>query len=196
MKAALGLLLGLLLTGGCATYSGGATPIAPEQVQLRDGWMTAAPTPTIMQRNLADCGAATLAMVAGSWRVPLTLDEAAKVLPPPSKDGVRLVDLRAGATSVKLVAFAIAGDLAVLQRELSAGRPVVVGLLRPYGKKKMLSHYEVVVALRAPPEGAKKRGVEIVTIDPGGGWQVRTWKQFEAEWKPAGRPALVVVGTR
>ncbi len=205
MKAVVTATLALLLLlggGACATYTGGAEAIAPAQVQARDGWIAAAPTPTVKQRNLTDCGAATLAMVAGSWQVVLTLDEAAGHLPPPGKDGVRLVDLREGAVSVKLVAFAIAGDLAVLERELAAGRPVVVGLKRPYGKDKILSHYEVVIALRkAVPSttgGKPKNQVEIVTIDPGSptssGWQVRTWSEFEREWKPAGRPALVVLG--
>ncbi len=187
-------MVGLLLAGGCATYSGGAAPIAPNQVHARDGWIAAAPTPTIRQRNIADCGAAALAMIAGSWRIPLTLDEAAKVLPPPTKEGVRLADLRAGATSVRLAAFAIEGTLAVIERELGAGRPIVVGLVRPYGKNKTLSHFEVVMAMRKKPVDNAKGELEIVTIDPGSGWQVRTWKDFEREWKPAGRAALVVVG--
>jgi len=194
VKVALALMVGLLLTGGCATYSGGAVPIAPNQVHASDGWIAAAPTPTIRQRNIADCGAAALAMIAGSWRIPLTLDEAAKVLPPPTKEGVRLADLRAGATLVRLVAFAIAGTLEVLDRELGAGRPLIVGLVRPYGKNKTLSHFEVVIAMRKKPADKPKGELEIVTIDPGSGWQVRTWKEFEREWKPAGRPALVVVG--
>lgn len=197
MKLALAFVACLALASGCATYTGGAEAIAPAQVQARDGWIAAAPTPTVKQRNIADCGAAVLAMIAGSWRVPLTLEEAANALPPPTKDGVRLADLRAGATAVRLVAFAIAGDLGVLRRELTAGRPVVVGLQRPYGEDKILSHFEVVVALR---EKAVKpdRDIEIVTIDPGAagsGWQVRTWAELEREWKPAGKPALVVVGT-
>jgi len=187
------------LGSGCATYTGGAEAIMPAQVQASDGWIAAAPTPTVKQRNITDCGAATLAMVAGSWHVALTLDEAAGHLPPPGKDGVRLVDLREGAVAVRLVAFAIAADLAVLERELGAGRPVVVGLKRPYGKDKILSHFEVVIAMRKKPNTKGKEQVEIVTIDPGSetasGWQVRTWPELEREWKPAGRPALVVVGT-
>ncbi|MFO0744233.1 MAG: hypothetical protein U1F43_00975 [Myxococcota bacterium] len=52
-----------------------------------------------------------------------------------------------------------------------------------------MSHFEVVVALRPSATGD-----EVVTIDPGRGWPVRRWADLDAEWEPAGRPALVVVG--
>ena len=48
-----------------------------------------------------------------------------------------------------------------------------------------MSHYEVVVAAR---------GDEIVTLDPAAGWRVRSWKAFDAEWRLAAYPALVVLG--
>jgi ABC-type bacteriocin/lantibiotic exporter with double-glycine peptidase domain len=175
----------------CAHYSGGARPIDPARVSHEPGWVTAAPTPMIHQRGLADCGPAALAMVAGRWHVGLTPAEARKAMPAPTPSGVKLGDLRQAARAHGLMAFAVSGDMSVLEHEIRAGRPVIVGLLRPYGRDRAISHYEVVVALRASP-GSDDR--EVVTIDPGGGWQVRKWKDLDAEWKPAGRPALVVLG--
>lgn len=188
------LILAVLL-GGCATYGGGAEPIAEATLVADDGWLKAAPTPTILQRNLADCGAAALAMVAGRWQRPLSLDEAAALLPPPGRDGVRLRDLRDAAQKHGLSAFAVAADLEVLRHELGLGRPVILGLLRPMSRGKASSHFEVVIALRPSERDPRPEPVtEVVTLDPGHGAQVRTWAELEREWKPAGRPALVVVG--
>ncbi len=117
------VVLMLALASGCAHYVGGAKPI--EESRVDDGWIRAAPTPTVHQRNLADCGAAALAMVAGRWQLALTLEDAARALPPPGRVGVRLKDLREAATSKGLEAYAIAADQSVLRHELAAGRPVI-----------------------------------------------------------------------
>ncbi len=195
MKLVIIIALSIVVTG-CATYKGGAEPIADSAYDQRDGWIVAATTPTVLQRNLTDCGAAALAMVAGRWNQPLTLDEAAALLPPPGKEGVRLRDLRDGAKRHGLEAFAIAADLKVLRHELEQGRPVVLGLLRPMSRGKASSHFEVVIALRTKDADPRQKPVtEVVTIDPGFGTQVRTWAELEREWKPAGRPALVIIGT-
>lgn len=173
----------------CASYTGGARPIEPGQVAHQPGWISAAPTPTVHQRGVTDCGLAALAMVAGRWHVALTLDQARRMVKAPTPTGQRLGDLREAARARGLLAFAVSGDEAMLEHEVRAGRPVIVGLLRPYGRDRALSHYEVVVALRASDDGH-----QVVTIDPAGGWQVRPWTELDAEWKPAGRPALVVLG--
>jgi ABC-type bacteriocin/lantibiotic exporter with double-glycine peptidase domain len=177
------------VASACAHYSGGARQIEPGQVAHQPGWVSAAPTPTVRQRGNADCGLAALAMVAGRWHVALTLDEAQRAVAAPTPRGVKLGELRKAARAKGLQAFAVAGDEAMLEHEVRAGRPVIVGLLRPYGRDRALSHYEVVVALRASADGR-----QVVTIDPAGGWQVRNWTDLDAEWKPAGRPALVVLG--
>lgn len=189
VRAARPLLVALAFVSACAHYVGDAKPI--DEARVDDGWIRAAPTPTVHQRNLADCGAAALAMVAGRWQLALSLDDAVRSLPPPGRRGVRLKDLRAAATAAGLEAYAIAADQTVLRHELEAGRPVIVGLLRPLGGGKASSHFEVVIAMRTEPTADAP---ELVTIDPGSGWQVRSWTSFESEWKPAGRPALVVLG--
>jgi ABC-type bacteriocin/lantibiotic exporter with double-glycine peptidase domain len=175
----------VVVAGGCGTYSGGARPIDPSTLASERGWINAAATPDIRQRTLLDCGPTALAMVAGRWHVQIATNDPA--IAAPSKYGVRLGDLRAAARAHGLDAFAITADRATLDHELRAGRPVVVGLLRPYSHTEAVSHYEVVVAMR---------GTEIVTLDPAAGWRVRSWTSFDAEWRAAKYPALVVLGPR
>jgi len=75
-----------------------------------------------------------------------------------------------------------------LEHELSAGRPVVLGLLLPYDNNHNASHYEVAVAMN-PRDGT------VVTIDPAtGDWRKRSRPVLDLEWKSAGFAALVVVG--
>lgn len=177
------MALVVLVACGCATYAGGARPIAPSRVTTEAGWIRAAETPELRQRDRLDCGAAALAMVAGRWGVAIALDDPA--IPAPSPRGLRLGDLRDVARGHGLVAYAITGDRATLDHELRAGRPVVVGLLRPYSRRHAVSHYEVVIAMRDD---------EFVTLDPAAGWRVRTWAALDAEWHLAAYPALVVLG--
>ena len=179
------IALAVLVAGGCATYAGGGRPIDPARVTNEPGWITASRTPEIRQRSRLDCGAAALAMVAGRWNVHIELDDPA--IARPSEHGIRLGDLRSAAHAHGLLAYAIKADLATLEHELRAARPVIVGLLRPYARSKATSHYEVVIAIR---------GDEIVTLDPSAGWRVRSWASLEAEWRPAAYPALVVLGPR
>jgi ABC-type bacteriocin/lantibiotic exporter with double-glycine peptidase domain len=186
--AALALLVGLLAS--CAHYTGQARPLASSELPDDEGWIRAAPTPTVLQRDYADCGAAALAMVAGRWHVDLSLDDAARALPRSEASGVRLGDLREVARARGLVAYVIEGNATILTHELGAGRPVIVGLLRPYGDNRGVNHYEVVVAIRQPVDAEG----EVVTIDPASGWQVRPWAAFASEWQTAGSPTLVVVG--
>jgi ABC-type bacteriocin/lantibiotic exporter with double-glycine peptidase domain len=172
-----------LVATGCVTYSGGARPFDPSRVGGEPGWIAAAPTPEIRQSGQFDCGAAALAMVAGRWKVQISVGSS--IVPAPSKTGIALGNLRSAARHYGLDAYAIKADYAILAHELRAGRPVIVGLLRPYSRNKATSHYEVVIAMR---------GDEVVTLDPAAGWRVRTRAALDAEWRPAQYPALVVLG--
>ena len=173
---------------GAPTYVGGARPIDPARLTAEPGWIMSGATPALRQKRVDDCGPAVLAMVAGHWQVKVSIAELVALLPPPGPLGARLGDLRDVARARGLVAFAIAGDQATLVHELRAGRPVIVGLKLPYSGRRTLPHYEVVVA--AHPEAGR-----VVTIDPArASWRTRTWAELDAEWAPAGRPTLVVVG--
>lgn len=182
-------LLGLVgLAAGCGlSYSGGARPVTP--TELDGEWLRAAPTPVVRQRAHSDCGLAALAMVAGAWGHTWTLVDLSRHVTI-TEQGVKLGALRDLARARGLEAYAISGKHADLQRELAKGRPVLLGLLLPFGQRRGLSHYEVVVALN-PRDGS------VVTLDPSTGKHLRrTRKVLEAEWKYGGFPTLVVVGDR
>ena len=131
-----GSALALVAMSACIPYSGGAQAIDPARLRREPGWIVAAPTPELRQRGPHDCGAAALAMVAGRWHVALSVDQAVAVLPPTPPTGAQLADLRDAARARGLTAFAIAGDRDTLVHELRAGRPVIVGLLLPYGRDR------------------------------------------------------------
>lgn len=184
----------LLCASGCASLGGRSRPFDETRIDAASGWLSAAPTPAMLQVGSKDCGAASLAMVAGRWHVALSLEEAVEALdgaaasrPAEPPDGVRLGDLRDVARARGLTAYALRGDRSTLLHELRAGRPLIVGLLIPYAPGKARSHYEVLVAAHAGDE-------QYVTIDPALGWRVRSWTNLDAEWLPAGRPTLVVTG--
>lgn len=180
------MVAALAALSGCVSYGGRARPL--DMTRLTEpGWIVAAPTPEVRQQEEKDCGAASLAMIAGRWQVPLSIEEVAAALPSQTAKGVRLGDLRDVARAHGLTAFAIAGDRDTLVKELRAGRPAILGLLLRSGRRTLLSHFEVAVAVHATRE-------EFVTIDPATGWRVRSWTDLDAEWTPGGRPMLVVVG--
>jgi ABC-type bacteriocin/lantibiotic exporter with double-glycine peptidase domain len=176
----------LVAFAGCISYSGGSRTVDPARL-TQPGWIVAAETPELRQQGSRDCGAAALAMIAGRWHVPLSVDGAVAALPAPPPQGTQLGDLRDAARAQGLTAFAITGDRTTLVHELRAGRPVIVGLLLPYGRKRVQSHYEVIVAVH-PTED------QFVTINPAKGWRIRSWAALDAEWRPARRPTLVVLG--
>jgi ABC-type bacteriocin/lantibiotic exporter with double-glycine peptidase domain len=178
-----------------ASTAGRSRAFDPVRLDPAKGWLVATPVALVAQAGPKDCGAAALAMVAGRWGVSLPLDAAGKLLEASGTaatgqvgSGARLGDLRDLARTLDLKAFAITGDRATLLHELGAGRPVIVGLHVPGAPGAPRSHYEVVVGLQ-PDDG------RFVTLDPASGWRVRDWAELDDAWRPAGRPALVVLGT-
>jgi ABC-type bacteriocin/lantibiotic exporter with double-glycine peptidase domain len=183
------IVLALVATSasGClSTYQGDSRRVAPAKLRGDAAWVIAE-APAVRQQTDVDCGAAALAMVVARWRPELDRSQIAHSVPVVN-DGYRLGDLRDVARAAGLNAFAIVGDADLLRYELVRGRPVVIGLHRPY-RDKARAHYEVVIGVH--------RDGRVATIDPGdAAWHVRSWRGLEAEWSSAGRPALVVLGVR
>lgn len=179
------ITLSLLGAAGCRlSYTGGARPVAPSA--LDSNWIRAAKTPVVKQVSRNDCGLAALAMVAGAWGHPWTVEELARSVPPGDR-GVRLGALRDVARARGFEAYAIKGTHDDIKRELARGRPVVLGLILPFERDRALSHYEVAIALN-PSDGS------VITLDPATGkYMRRSRKILEAEWQPAGYATLVVV---
>lgn len=185
---AAGFLVALVALTGCQLpYTGGARPVNP--TTLGTDWYRAASTQVVRQRQETDCGLAALAMVASAWGRHWSVAELNQKLPPNDR-GTKLGALRDLAASRGLEAYAIQGSSTDLERELSHGRPVMLGLLLPYDRNHNASHYEVAVAIR-PQDGA------VVTIDPASGqFRQRTRQVLDLEWKPAGYATLVVISDR
>jgi ABC-type bacteriocin/lantibiotic exporter with double-glycine peptidase domain len=168
-------------------YKGGARTVQP--AQLDQGWVRAAPTPVIKQKQQSDCGLAALAMVAGAWGRHWTVEELA-IRARPGKHGLKLKVLRDIARERGFEAYAIKATRADLQRELGQGRPVLLGLLLPHDQRRNRSHFEVAVALD-PRDGT------VVTIDPATGeWMKRSPEVLDSEWRAASYAALVIVADK
>lgn len=176
----------LVATTGCRlSYTGGAKQV--NAAQLDNSWLRASATPVVKQKTQVDCGLAALAMVAGAWGQSWTVDDLRRDVKM-SANGAKLGALRDAARARGLEAYVIAGKHEDLERELTKGRPVMLGLQLPFEQDRALHHYEVVVAMN-PRDGT------VVTLDPATGkYLQRTKAVLEKEWKPVGYPTLVVVG--
>jgi ABC-type bacteriocin/lantibiotic exporter with double-glycine peptidase domain len=171
-----------LTAAGCSSYLGSARDFDPAELDREPGWKAARDVRPVRQEGRADCGPAALAMLLGAWEVQADPREIAATASEP-EDGVRAGDLRDFARRRGLRAFLVEGELADLDRELSLGRPVLVGLLQPHvGGAR--THYVVVAGLN--PE----RGL-VAMLDPARGWRGDDVGGFLREWEPAGRLALV-----
>jgi len=92
MRFAALVIAALVGASGCTIpYTGGARSVKPAQID--DGWVRAAPTPVIKQRQMTDCGLAALAMVAGAWGRHWTVDDMTIRLKP-GDHGIKLRALR------------------------------------------------------------------------------------------------------
>jgi ABC-type bacteriocin/lantibiotic exporter with double-glycine peptidase domain len=182
------VFVALIAATGCRlSYTGGAKSV--NTAQLDNSWLRAAATPVVKQKTQVDCGLAALAMVAGAWGQTWLVDDLRRDVKMSAK-GAKLGALRDAARARGFEAYAIAGNHDDLRRELEQGRPVMLGLQLPFEQNRALHHYEVVVAMN-PRDGT------VVTLDPATGkYLQRTKAVLEKEWKPAGYPALVVVGPR
>ena len=176
-------LLGCILASGC--YHGSARTATPADLATQDdSWNLIEGVPPVRQIAREDCGAAALAMVLGYWGLPVTREDVSAANPPTPERGITAAALRDFARRRGLQAFLVQGDIADLDRELARHRPVLVGVMKRYGRR-VYSHYEVVV-------GVSRRQQRILTLDPAHGLRVNSREGFTAEWTAAGRLTLVV----
>jgi ABC-type bacteriocin/lantibiotic exporter with double-glycine peptidase domain len=179
MRRASGALL-LVFAFGCAHYRGSATDVSwPPPAAER--WLAITPFSGTLQTHHHDCGAAALASVLRHFGQPLRAAEASALSGEGTGSTARTI--RDVARAHGLRSFLIAGTRSDLQNELRAGRPSVVGVLKPYGDRS-IGHYEVVVALSEATN-------DIITFDPARGFSKNSWRGFEQEWAATGRVLLV-----
>lgn len=183
MIRTLAILAGLAVAG--CTYHGTARDFDPGSLDSDEGWLVLKDVPVLLQRADQDCGAAALAMALTIEGRRITLEEIARTCPPDRERGIRAGSLRDCARRLGFSAFLIHGTLDDLRKELAAGRPLIVGLVKSYASGN-LTHFELVVGFH--PE----RGI-VLTIDPARGWRSNQVDGFLSEWDPAGRLTLVLL---
>jgi ABC-type bacteriocin/lantibiotic exporter with double-glycine peptidase domain len=172
-----------VLLAALAAAGQGCSAAPPSTLAADPDWMAVAEVPLRLQKGEADCGAAALAMVLARWG---RSEEACGPLARQAEgtDGLRAGTLRDVARGEDLEAFVLRGTVEDLENELSAGHPVIVGLVRGQGPRR-LNHYEVVAGLN--PAGA-----QVLLADPARGWHRVGRDQFLKEWGEAGRVTVVV----
>jgi len=177
-------ILTALASAGCS-YLGTAESFDPADFEREAGWIAVKDVPVILQKKDEDCGAAALAMALAFWRVPSSLEEVTRKCPPVAGEGIKAGVLRACARDKGLQSFLFHGSFADFEKELSRGRPVIVGLIKPYVNGG-LTHFEVVV-------GIHPRKEVVVTLDPAHGWRQNGYGGFLTEWESAECLTLVVL---
>jgi predicted double-glycine peptidase len=159
---------------GCASYQGSAKPAQVASLANQGSWVIVPNFPRVMQSSNHDCGAAALAAVLGYWGKPTTPERVAET---ERKEGRRLraSDIERHAKAAGLSAFVFYGNMADIVYEVKRGRPVIVGVGKPYGENKAIAHYEVVIGV----EPEQKR---VLLLDPSKGFQTNSYEGFATEW--------------
>ncbi len=176
--------------GGCVLRASKGDP--PPALAASEGWAMARGVTFVPQRSRVDCGAAALAMVLGAWltapggRTPVDEDQVRAWLGSiTDENGVEAGRLRDVARSKGLASFVIEATADDLVRELSAGRPVIAGVVNVTAGTAF-PHYEVVVGLNR----ARDR---VLTADPAIGWRQQTLAEFDQRWRLSRHLAVVVL---
>jgi ABC-type bacteriocin/lantibiotic exporter with double-glycine peptidase domain len=181
-QSILGCALAACALAGC--YRGTAVDAPAEAVARDPNWIRV-DLPPVRQTGASDCGAAALASVLGYWGRPASLPTIERSVDV-KHGGASLGQLESFARAQGLAAYAFNAQLSDLEHELRAGRPVIVGMVKPYRPGRGIAHYEVVTGY----EPVQQR---ILTFDPARGLRENALSGFLAEWQPTKRVALVVL---
>lgn len=169
-----------LLSQGCL-YQGTARSVEePEQVEASVDRVSG--FPLVLQVGEQDCGAAALSATLQHWGTAIDVAEVRRIAGN-DEAPLRADALREVARSKGYDAFLVRGSVEDLRQEVRAGRPVIVGMLKPYVGEQWFAHYEVVTAVGTS---------EIITMDPAQGWRRYPLGGFEEEWKRANHLTMIV----
>jgi ABC-type bacteriocin/lantibiotic exporter with double-glycine peptidase domain len=180
-RACLLWLIALALVSQGCLYQGAGRSI--DEPEVAEGAMDrVSGFPLVLQVGEQDCGAAALSATLQHWGTAIDIAEVRRIAgdedAPLRADALREVARRKGYD-----AFLVRGSVEDLREEVRAGRPVIVGMLKPYVGEQWFAHYEVVTAI-----GAK----EIITMDPANGWRRYPLGGFEEEWKRSNHLTMIV----
>jgi ABC-type bacteriocin/lantibiotic exporter with double-glycine peptidase domain len=173
----------LLASSGC--YRGAGVAADPTEISREEGWVRV-DVPLVRQRGKSDCGVAALASVLsyhGRGSSPAVIEQRLGGAP---ARGVRASELVEYARGQGLAAFVLFATVDDLRHELERGRPVIVGIAKPYSGKRALTHYQVVV-------GYDRRRDRLLTLDPADGIREYPTAGFLREWQATRRVAIVVM---
>jgi len=169
-----------LITLGC--YRGSARDATPAAIASDPAWIVVN-VPEVRQQGSSDCGAAALASVLGYWGRPTSLATIERAVET-NGGGATAAELERFARAQGLFAYVFYGDFSDLEHELRAGRPVIVGVVKPYSPGHGLSHYEVVT-------GYEPQTRHVMTFDPARGLRENDLRGFLSEWQSTRGVALV-----
>jgi ABC-type bacteriocin/lantibiotic exporter with double-glycine peptidase domain len=139
--------------------------------------------PHVEQEGAQDCGAAAMSAALRYWGVAVSPEAVRQSVEIPMNEPIAAGLLRDYAEQLGFHSFLIAGSFEDLKHELSHGRPVIVGTLKPYVGNKRFAHYEVVMGLS---------DTRVVTMDPATGYRQYPRDGFVAEWNGSKRLSLLM----
>ncbi len=185
MRALIAAIVTVVLAGGCVRHYAGTARVFDPAELADPGWIRVAGMREIRQDDEDDCGPAAVAMVLARWQRATSLEQLRERIPVP-EGGLVAADLRTLLRDHGLRAFVLEGSMTDLEHELAAGRPVIVGTVKPVDRRRALRHFEVVVALHT---GAGR----VVTLDPSGGWRELPVDVFAKQWAASGHTTVVAL---
>ena len=176
-------VVGLATGLGAGCYTGSAKETSWPRVEREPGW-SLVHVQYIPQQEEEDCGAAALAMATAYWKSPLARDEIVREKPPQG-GGIRAGDLRDLARQRGFQAFLVQGTFRDFDKQLSLGRPLIVGTGKPILGGKVSLHYEVIV-------GFNRTTQHVLSWDPALGLREYSPEAFAREWAPSDRLTLIL----
>jgi len=184
MRLATTLLLGVLLTG--CLYQGAATSVDEQQLRS-DRNAVHVRVPLVRQTGDKDCGAAAVASILGFWGETVGQEAIRLGTRTPADQPIAAGALQEYLSQRGYENFLVVGTIHDLRRELARGRPVLVGMLKPYVGDQWFSHYEVVVGISPK---------HVYTMNPARGLEQYPTQGFEREWLGAKHLTLVIAPVR
>jgi ABC-type bacteriocin/lantibiotic exporter with double-glycine peptidase domain len=182
-RAALGFAtLAAVALAGC--YAGGARPFDPADLRRQPGWLSVDVGPVIEQQHEGDCGAAATALLLRYWGRTASPDDIRAASGVAADRGLRADFLESYLRRQELGAALIEGNLGDLRHELTAGRPILVGIAKPLSTRRAIEHYVLVVGLHPARQ-------LVVVADPAAGYHVYSYDELAREWEPTHRLTIV-----
>ncbi len=172
----------VLTLSGC--HTGGSAAYVRDTLDGDAGWVGVRSVPVLQQNGANDCGDVAAAMTLRYWGHPGGPEDVRAASGQPASVGLSAGFLRDHLRAQGLRAYLVEGTATDLERELRAGRPVIVGVARTsLGGAK--AHYALIVGLNPLTQ-------EVLLLDPDDGGRRQSLPDLREAWKPTGNLMIVV----